>query len=296
MQIKSIGLGWIAAAGCVTALCLSQLPWIKAAQAADDVTLTVAMAANPQMETAEKLVDQFYARYPPHQDPLRHAAGERPSPHRSEGRGNELGTVRYCHDRQLRGAALGPERLARRPVEGLTWRKTRNNAQGDLLKPIADLMQYKGDMFGLPFYGSSSFMFYRKDLFRKAGITMPEHPTWRQIAGFADKLNHPSDGYLRHLPARRPGLGTEPRRDNHRHQCLRRPLVRREMASAINGAKHQEGGAVLRRSTAPVRPAGCRQGWLAGMPAAVHAGQKVAMWYGRYRVRRPGDRPGHTPR
>ena len=64
MQIKSTGLGRIATAGCVTALCLSQLPRIDVAQAADDVTLTVAMAANPQMETAEKLVDQLYAKIP----------------------------------------------------------------------------------------------------------------------------------------------------------------------------------------------------------------------------------------
>ncbi len=42
-----------------------------------------------------------------------------------------------------------------------------------------------------PSNGSSSFTFYRKDLFAKAGLTMPEHPTWDQIAGFAAKLNNP---------------------------------------------------------------------------------------------------------
>ena len=31
---------------------------------AEDVTLTVALAANPQMETAAKLIDNFYAKYP----------------------------------------------------------------------------------------------------------------------------------------------------------------------------------------------------------------------------------------
>ena len=31
---------------------------------AEPVTLTVALAANPQMETAAKLIDDFYAKYP----------------------------------------------------------------------------------------------------------------------------------------------------------------------------------------------------------------------------------------
>ena len=34
----------------------------------------------------------------------------------------------------------------------------------------------------MPFYGESSFLMYRKDLFEQAGITMPAHPTWQQVA------------------------------------------------------------------------------------------------------------------
>jgi sorbitol/mannitol transport system substrate-binding protein len=61
----------------------------------------------------------------------------------------------------------------------------------DLLPPIAKALSYKGDLYAVPFYGESSMMFYNKSLFAKAGLTMPMHPTWAQIQGFAAKLNQP---------------------------------------------------------------------------------------------------------
>jgi sorbitol/mannitol transport system substrate-binding protein len=61
----------------------------------------------------------------------------------------------------------------------------------DLLPPIAKALSYKGDLYAVPFYGESSMMFYNKTLFAKAGLTMPLHPTWAQIQGFAAKLNQP---------------------------------------------------------------------------------------------------------
>lgn len=64
----------------------------------------------------------------------------------------------------------------------------------DLLKPIASSLTYNGGLYGLPFYGESSMVYYRKDLFKAAGLTMPMHPTWTQIASFAAKLNNPSKG------------------------------------------------------------------------------------------------------
>lgn len=63
--------------------------------------------------------------------------------------------------------------------------------QGDILKPMAKSLTVDGKIYGEPFYGESSFTMYRKDLFKAAGLTMPENPTWQQIAGFAQKLNKP---------------------------------------------------------------------------------------------------------
>jgi sorbitol/mannitol transport system substrate-binding protein len=61
----------------------------------------------------------------------------------------------------------------------------------DLLPPIAKALSYKGSLYAAPFYGESSMVFYRKDMFAKAGLTMPLHPTWAQIQTFAAKLNQP---------------------------------------------------------------------------------------------------------
>jgi polyol transport system substrate-binding protein len=62
---------------------------------------------------------------------------------------------------------------------------------GDLLPPIAKSLSYKGGLYAVPFYGESSMMYYRKDLFAKAGLTMPLHPTWAQVQSFAARLNQP---------------------------------------------------------------------------------------------------------
>jgi sorbitol/mannitol transport system substrate-binding protein len=61
----------------------------------------------------------------------------------------------------------------------------------DLLPPIAKSLSYNGDLYAVPFYGESSMLYYRTDLLKKAGITMPAHPTWAQVASYAAKLNQP---------------------------------------------------------------------------------------------------------
>jgi sorbitol/mannitol transport system substrate-binding protein len=61
----------------------------------------------------------------------------------------------------------------------------------DLLPSVAKALSYNGGLYAAPFYGESSMMYYRKDLFKAAGLTMPAHPTWAQIATDAAKLNQP---------------------------------------------------------------------------------------------------------
>src|ERR1700749_772504 len=61
----------------------------------------------------------------------------------------------------------------------------------DLIKPVANSLSDKNDLYAVPFYGESSMLYYRKDLLAQAGITLPEHPTWQQVAAAAAKLNKP---------------------------------------------------------------------------------------------------------
>lgn len=61
-----------------------------------------------------------------------------------------------------------------------------------------------GKLYGQPFYGESSFLMYRKDVFKKAGLTMPKHPTWQQVAKLAADVDGAESGMkgicLRGLP------------------------------------------------------------------------------------------------
>jgi sorbitol/mannitol transport system substrate-binding protein len=52
----------------------------------------------------------------------------------------------------------------------------------DLLPAIRSGLTVDGKLYAVPFYGESSMVMYRKDLFEKAGLKMPENPTWDFIA------------------------------------------------------------------------------------------------------------------
>jgi sorbitol/mannitol transport system substrate-binding protein len=65
------------------------------------------------------------------------------------------------------------------PLDGLSADATYD--VNDLLPPIRDGLSYEGKLYAAPFYGESSMVMYRKDLMEKAGLTMPDAPTWEFI-------------------------------------------------------------------------------------------------------------------
>ncbi len=77
----------------------------------------------------------------------------------------------------------------------------------DLIKPIKDGLSANGHMYAAPFYGESSFLFYRKDLVEKAGLTMPEQPTYDDITKIADKLTDKKAGIYGICLRGKPGWG-----------------------------------------------------------------------------------------
>jgi sorbitol/mannitol transport system substrate-binding protein len=77
--------------------------------------------------------------------------------------------------------------------------------KADILPPmIQSLTGEDGKLYGLPFYGESSFLMYRKDVLKAKGITMPARPTWTQVADIAAKVDGAQPGMkgicLRGLP------------------------------------------------------------------------------------------------
>ncbi|WP_199034874.1 ABC transporter substrate-binding protein [Glycomyces salinus] len=63
----------------------------------------------------------------------------------------------------------------------------------DLLTPVREALTYEDSLYAVPFYGESSFLMYRTDLFEAAGVTMPENPTWDEVADLAAELNDPDN-------------------------------------------------------------------------------------------------------
>ncbi|MER6999385.1 sugar ABC transporter substrate-binding protein [Streptomyces sp. NPDC000410] len=77
--------------------------------------------------------------------------------------------------------------------------------QGDILKPLSDsLTAADGKLYAEPFYGESSFLMYRKDVFAAKGLKMPAKPSWQQVADLAAKADGAEKGMkgicLRGLP------------------------------------------------------------------------------------------------
>ncbi|MCB9993597.1 MAG: sugar ABC transporter substrate-binding protein [Hyphomicrobiaceae bacterium] len=63
----------------------------------------------------------------------------------------------------------------------------------DILPAMSGGLSYDGTLYAAPFYGESSMIMYRTDLMQKAGLTMPDSPTWDFIrqaaAAMTDRAN-----------------------------------------------------------------------------------------------------------
>lgn len=158
-----------------------------AALAHSETTLTVALAANPQMQTAAKLIGDFEQKNPGIKVKFQTLPENQLRPAVLK----DVATKSGQYDVVMIGAYEVPLWAQKGWIVDLDSYAKADAAwnQGDLLKPIRNLVSYKDHLFATPFYGSSSFMFYRKDLFAKAGLTMPANPTWDQVAQYAAKLD-----------------------------------------------------------------------------------------------------------
>ena len=64
----------------------------------------------------------------------------------------------------------------------------------DILPAVSGGLSANGKLYAAPFYGESSFVMYRKDLMEKAGLTMPDAPTWDFIIDAANKMTDRANG------------------------------------------------------------------------------------------------------
>ncbi|WP_394350075.1 ABC transporter substrate-binding protein [Streptomonospora sp. PA3] len=171
------------------------------ASGGDGTTLVVAIVSNPQMEDAISLQEDFTQEYPnidvrfvslPENE-----ARAKITTSVATG-GGEFDAVMVSNYETRQWAEFGWLTNLQPYIEESGY------DDGDFLGPIRESLSYQGDMYSVPFYGESSFLVYRKDLFEEAGLEMPADPTWQEIADLAAKLDDPESGTagicLRGLP------------------------------------------------------------------------------------------------
>ena len=97
--------------------------------------------------------------------------------------------------RQFDVAMIGPYEAPQFGKDGnlvdLTPLATADSAYNvsDLIPAVRSALSADGKLYASPFYGESSFLMYRKDVLKKAGLTMPAKPSWDQVADIARKVN-----------------------------------------------------------------------------------------------------------
>ncbi|MDE1947974.1 MAG: sugar ABC transporter substrate-binding protein [Burkholderiales bacterium] len=77
----------------------------------------------------------------------------------------------------------------------------------DLLPAMRNGLSVDGKLYAAPFYGESSMLMYRADLVKKAGLTMPMHPTWKEVREIAAKITDKKDGVYGICLRGKPGWG-----------------------------------------------------------------------------------------
>ena len=55
----------------------------------------------------------------------------------------------------------------------------------DIFPAVRGGLSYDGGLYAAPFYAESSFVMYRQDVLDEAGLTMPDEPTWDEVAEIA---------------------------------------------------------------------------------------------------------------
>ena len=64
--------------------------------------------------------------------------------------------------------------------------------ENDFIPSLRNSLSYQGNMYSVPFYGESSFLMYRKDMFEKAGIKVNQDPNyqpkWDEVAQWAETI------------------------------------------------------------------------------------------------------------
>src|SRR5438132_2489463 len=153
-------------------------------------TITLAAVDNPQMADLKQLVSEFTSKHSDIQvkivtlpeDQLRQQVTQDVAA--NSGR-FDLFTI---------GTYEVPLWAKKKWIENLSPYIAKDSSydENDLIPGIKTALSYQGGLYAVPFYGESSMLMYRKDMLSAKGVTMPDHPTWDQVAAAARAGNSSS--------------------------------------------------------------------------------------------------------
>lgn len=182
-----------AASAAVLGLSLAACAGAGAVGGGDGEQIVVAIVSNPQMQDAISLQDEFRAEHPgidvrfvslPENE-----ARAKITASVATG-GGEFDVVMISNYETPMWAENGW-------IEDLQpyADATEGYDPDDFVPSVREALSVDGDLYSVPFYGESSFLAYRKDLFEQAGLTMPDRPTWDDVQRLAAELNDPAEDF-----------------------------------------------------------------------------------------------------
>src|SRR5438309_7506986 len=153
-------------------------------------TITLAAVDNPQMADLKQLVSEFTSKHSDIQvkivtlpeDQLRQQVTQ------------DVAAKSGRYDLFTIGTYEVPLWAKKGWIENVTpfIAKDSSYAPDDLIPGIRGALSYNSNLYAVPFYGEASMLIYRKGLLAAKGVTMPDHPTWDQVAAAAKAVNSSS--------------------------------------------------------------------------------------------------------
>ncbi|GAA0416754.1 sugar ABC transporter substrate-binding protein [Cocleimonas flava] len=80
-------------------------------------------------------------------------------------------------------------------------------AVDDIFPAVRKGLSAEGKLYAAPFYGESSMIMYRGDLVEKAGLNMPNTPTWDDVEKIVKGIHNPDEGVYGICLRGKPGWG-----------------------------------------------------------------------------------------
>ena len=183
-------------------LLLVQLPACTSGSQSDTTTLTIATVNNSDMVVMQDLSDEFEQEHPDinlewvvlEENVLRQRVT------------NDIANQGGQFDVLTIGTYETPiwaEQGWLLPFENISA----DYNEADLLASVREALSYEGQLYALPFYAESSMLYYRRDLFEQAGITVPEQPTYAEVREWAAQVHDPDNGVYGICLRGKPGWG-----------------------------------------------------------------------------------------